>query len=54
MSALGIEWKGDLVRIMNDNRIDPPLGDVATPEGTIREVADMIGEALERSGGWKP
>jgi hypothetical protein len=49
MKALGIEWKGDLVRTLNANKLTPPLGDVETDAETIKYVADLIAQELERT-----
>lgn len=51
MRQLGIEWKGDLVRTLNANRLPVPMGDVETKRETIDYVADLIGQEIERTGG---
>jgi hypothetical protein len=50
MKALGIEWKGDLVRTLNANNLIPPLGDVETNPETVEFVSDLIAQELERQG----
>lgn len=51
MRQLGIEWKGDLVRTLNVNRLPVPMGDGETKRETIDYVADLIGQEIERTGG---
>jgi hypothetical protein len=50
MRKLNLDWKGDLIRVLNANRIQPPLGDAPPSPGAVEFASALIAEAITERG----